>query len=237
MRHCFDVFLGFVYQHLPPGWLTVILAVVAAVTALPLVTKRFDPEKSKWGGWMHALAILVFCSLAALEMAVINHADKVGEERITRLIATTTEIQTTLKDSIHTQAVLAQAQIERQQRHKRFDELLELKYRAAKLSSEIFSLLLSRSRGDPSSVTPLDMARASAYMQQTVLYYDQNYEAEARRITTDLVAHGIRDKFLEDMVQASPVGTLMVREIASHLAAQAERITPSGIKPPPLFIP
>jgi len=54
-------------HYLPPGTLTLILGVLAAVSALPKVAKTFGESFRK-----HAAAILVFCAIAALEIRVIR---------------------------------------------------------------------------------------------------------------------------------------------------------------------
>jgi hypothetical protein len=54
-------------HYLPPGTLTLILGVLAAVSALPKVAKTFGESS-----WKHAVAIFIFCSIAALEIAVIR---------------------------------------------------------------------------------------------------------------------------------------------------------------------
>ena len=191
---------------------------------------------------MHALAIFVFCGIAALEMAVINHADKVSENRITDLqskigttLDTTTRIQTILTGSLNSQALERQAQEERQKRHKVSDELIELKARAAKLSADIFSLLLLRSQ--MSGDVPIrretfeqDAAKRLAFDEETVLWYRQKYEASVRQVVEDLKKNRLEDARLE-MAVRDTFGVRDVEIIANHLSAQAARITPDGIKP------
>jgi NADH:ubiquinone oxidoreductase subunit 6 (subunit J) len=143
VSHCFHSFLEFVYQHFPPGVLTVILAVLAVVTALPAVTRKLDPEKAKRWRWAHAAAIFVFCSIAALEMAVINHANKVSEKRISDLqqkieiaVSNTTTIQGELTGFIRSESIASQARTESMSHHKISDELLQLKGRTASLAAD-----------------------------------------------------------------------------------------------------
>jgi hypothetical protein len=244
--HCFDIFLEFIYRHFPPGWLTVILAVAAAVTALPLVTKRFDPEKNKWAGWLHAGAIFVFCGIAALEMAVINNADKVSEGRIKDLqgkieiaVNNTTQIQGDLSGLIRSEKTASQAQSESASRHKISDELLRLKGRTASLAADIFNLLLQRSEmftgrimfSQARPATPQQsLAEEIPYDNETVLIYQQKFGAQTHQVIEELAAHGLKDETLATFAENSN-NMISVRAIANHLAVQAERITPDGIKP------
>jgi hypothetical protein len=59
------------YLHMPPGTLTLILGLLAAVSALPKAAKVLEVS---W--WRHAGAIFIFCSIAALEIAAISHDRK-----------------------------------------------------------------------------------------------------------------------------------------------------------------
>jgi membrane protein implicated in regulation of membrane protease activity len=231
--------LDFVYEYMRPGTFTLVLAVVAAVTALPKVA---DAMKDRW--WLHGLALVAFFSIAAAEIMVIRHAAKEDEERVSKLqgniesaVANTTEIQQTLNGYIQSQTLVTQVRIEQAQHHKGYDQLLELKSRAAAMSSKIFGLLVSRSFGqpltgsaDPSSFRRDQESRA-AFDAETVLWYDQKYGADTQRLVADLEEHGLKDDELKRLV-AMPTNTVVIRIIASHLAAQAERITSEGIKPP-----
>jgi hypothetical protein len=248
MSHCLDVFLEFIYHHFPPGWLTVILAVLAAVTALPLVTKRFDPEKNKWAGWLHAGALFVFCGIAALEMAVINHADKESEARIIKLngevevaVKNTTDIQRDLSGFIRTQKMVEEVRAEKLATHKGFDALLALKGKTANLAADIFNLLLQRSemftgnlmfsKTRPSNPQE-SLAMEIPYDEQTVLIFQQQkLGARAIEITKELEGIGLKDDLLRTMVE-QPHNMIAIRIIANHLAALADQITPEGTKPP-----
>jgi len=150
------------------------------------------------------------------------------------LLQTERETQATLVGSFNARTLVAQTQIERQKQHRVSDELLQLKSRTAILSSGIFSLLLDRNMMAPPIPRPAtweqDVAKWVPYDQQTTLFYEQKYGADVRRAVEDLKNHGLEDQKLEAMAR-NPINVQMVRVIASHLAAQAERITPDGIKP------
>jgi membrane protein implicated in regulation of membrane protease activity len=231
--------LDFLLAHAPaPGVLTLVLAVVAAVVSTPMVVDRI---KGSW--WGHAVLFVILGSIASLEIMVINHADMVSEERITKLqrnvqtsVDKTTEVQTTLNGYIKSETITTQVRIERQQHHKGYDDLLELKARAANLSSNIFSVLVNRAMARPAmNATDLptfhqETQLLMAFEEQTVLMYLQKYGADAQRLVDDLEKHGLKDDILRRFV-ANPTNTIGVRIVASHLASQAERITSEGIKP------
>lgn len=232
--------LDVMYEYMRPGTLTLILAVVAAVTALPMVA---DAMKNRW--WLHALAVIVFFSIAAVEIMIIRHAAKSDEERVNNLqkqvsatVSTTAEIQRTLTGYIGAQTLVAQVQAEKQRHHKVSDELMELKGRAAKLSANIFEMLFLRTQMAPTqgreSINPQDFqqyaAKASQFDKETVLWYQEKYGTDARRVVEDLKNHGLEDAKLETAVQRS-FGVRDIEIVATHLSAQAERITPEGVKP------
>ncbi len=74
------------------------------------------------------------------------------------------------------------------------------------------------------------MAAEVVAERETVLMYQKQFDADVRRTTQDLKDNGVDDPFLENSVKF-PTNVEDVRIIAEHLAAQAERITPDGIKP------
>lgn len=97
--HCLQLVLEVLAHYLPPGTLTLILGVLAAVSALPKVAKTFEESS-----WKHAVAIFVFCSIAALEIAVIRcdrriqdqkheHELEIGGQRFDKTVALLQGIQ------------------------------------------------------------------------------------------------------------------------------------------------
>jgi hypothetical protein len=75
-----------------------------------------------------------------------------------------------------------------------------------------------------------DMQRISQIDNATMLLYEQQFGAEVFRVVEDLKKHGLADATLEQTYK-DPHNVLGIRIIARHLAAEAERISPEGIKP------
>jgi hypothetical protein len=104
VRHIQSI-LEFMYRHTPPGTLTLVLGLVAAMASLPRVAKIIDVS-----GWRHAAAIFIFCSIAAFEIAVISH-DRDFQQR--QFDATTESLRTNIELSnriLQTQAVIENSQ-------------------------------------------------------------------------------------------------------------------------------
>lgn len=224
MLNCWQTFMDFIYHHFKPGYLTLILAVLAAMTALPGVTKRLDPKESKWGGWLHALAIFIFCSIAALEMAVIDHADKASEQHFQFIVQS-------FKD---TQALITATQ----EAQKRVAALppsssihvspnLELKRQATKLSAEILQFLTDRQVGEPPIPRPStweqDMQAQIKYMQQTIAFYSQMFAPRVIAMHDELAKQGFRDGQLENFYE-HPTNPIGIRIVGERIGALAERI-------------
>jgi len=74
--HCLQPILEVLAHYLPPGTLTLILGVLAAVSALPKVAKTFGESSRK-----HAVAIFIFFSIAALEIAVIRYDRRMQDNK------------------------------------------------------------------------------------------------------------------------------------------------------------
>jgi hypothetical protein len=240
--YCLDVLVEFIYRYgPPPGVLTLILAVVAAVSAAPIAA---DWLKGSW--WKHSVLFLILGVIAGLEIMIINHADKVSEERIAALngqvtaaVNNTTQIQSDLSGFIRSAKIASQAQTQTLAHHKGSDELMQLKGRAANMSADIFNFLLQRSemftgnlmfsQTHPSNAQQ-SMAIKVPYDDETVLGFQKQFGGSAIEITGELEKAGLKDDLLKTMVE-QPHNMIAVRIIANHLAALAEQITPEGIKP------
>ena len=233
---CLYPIAEFIYKHAPaPGVLPLILAVVAAVVSTPMVVDRI---KGSW--WGHAVLFVALGCIAALEIMVISHADRVSEERITHLndqvsitVNNTTDIQRQLGGYINAQTLAVQAQNEKERHHKISDSLMELKSNTAKLSANIFELLFLRTQMAPTQGKDFQQYAAQSFQfdKETLIWYQEKYGTDARRVVDDLKSHGLGD---DPRLEAAVQNVSSVRDIeiiATHLAAQAERITPEGVKP------
>ena len=219
-----------------PGFFIAILAFLAAV-----VTFRKEPTRIEKACWTVAFLALMVGEVSM--MSKDRHAHEIADSRardteqdhFSKMLQMEKETEHIIQGAIDSERAAAQAELERTRHHKAADELIELKARTAKLASDIFQLLLNRSVGAPpyprATTWKEDVARSDAFDHQTILLYEQNYGARVREVTEELRQNGLVDNKLETFVVPTPPNVLLVTEIARHLAAQAERITPDGIKP------
>lgn len=224
MFHCAQKFMDIAYKHFPPGILTVILAVLAAVTALPGVTRQLNPKESKWGGWLHALAIFIFCSLAALEMAVIDNSNKVNENHFQFIVQSFKDTQDLIKASQTAQARVAALP---KLLPKGASPNLELKLAATKLSAEILQFLTDRQAGEPplprANTWDQDTQALIRYMEQTVSLESQLFGSRIIAIHDELAKQGLRDGQLDSFYE-HPTNPIGIRIVGERIGALAERI-------------
>jgi hypothetical protein len=219
--HCFDIVVDFLYQHFPPGMLTVVLAVLAAVTALPRVAKKLDPERGTW--WAHSAAILLFCLIAAGEMAVIKHADTINETHFQYLV---TSFNTTDNLLTNHQAADRRLQEFLLATPKR-SAVASLKERTLRLSADILAFLTNRNASKPFApqrvMSQEDTEKEWGYEQETVSLFNQNFGAKVIGIHDDLMKEGISDVMVNTLYR-NPSSSMMVSMLASQLGALAERL-------------
>lgn len=208
----------------PAGTLTLVLAVLAAVTALPKVSKKMEDNL-----FLHALAIFVFCSIAAAEFAVIDHADKVSEDHYEYLVS---RFDNT--DRIVTANMAAQQRVMTLAEHPtklgaRFSGSppQTLKSKAIHLSADILSFLTQRQAGEPPlprrETWEQDVQTEVKYMQQTMALYSQNFGARVIATREELAQKGITDKELDDYYE-NPTNPIGIRIVAERLGSLAERL-------------
>jgi hypothetical protein len=218
----------------PSGVAIAVLGAVAVFMAL-----RGELHGSEKVVWTVVVFLLLFIEIRAINTDRTNTAKDQDSARATEqdhfstLLQISQNTQATISGYLRTQQLAVQANAQRFQGHKVSDQLMELKSRVANLSSGIFELLFNRQIMAPppprSSTWEQDIARIVPFDSETVLLYDQKYGADVLRAIEDLEKAGISDPMLKNLSQGANV--LAVRITAEHLAAQAERITPDGIKP------
>jgi len=209
-----------IYHFLPPGTLTVALALLAAVTALPIVAERMKNR------WLHAGAIFVFCSIAAGEIKIIQHADSVSESHFQYIVSRFDNTDHLIAANVAAQQRVAALPIV-QPIVKHVPQPVGLKERAIRLSADILSFLTQRQAGEPPlprrETWDQDVQAEIRYMQQTMALYSQTFAAKVIAMRDELARKGITDKEL-DAFYEHPTNPIGIRIVAEHLGALAERL-------------
>jgi hypothetical protein len=227
--HYVQPIVDFLYRHFSPGMLTVILAVLAAVTALPKVVKKLDPEKGSW--WAHGAAILIFCLIAAAEMAVINHADKVSEEHFGTLLGHFQEQGKVSADNLDATNSLSSYLHQRSSVKTKIEPFTKpsLKQRALELSAAILQHLASR---EFFARTPVSNSQSFehdasiwvAYDRQTVEEYKEKFEPAVRKIRDEFAAQQFTDRYLQQFTNMDAPNVTAVRLIAEGIGNLAKKL-------------
>jgi hypothetical protein len=211
-----------IYHYCSPGILTVLLAVLAAVTALPKVAESI---KDRW--WFHSLAILFFCLIAAAEIAVIHHADQVSDERFGTIVSSFKETQglmaqydQSMRGLMAAKAIAAAKPGSVKQSPK---ELVDLKLKAAILSTGILKLLVDRLQAAPaypmnprSATWEQDLQPRRQWDEATVALYHQMFGVDAKIVAVGLAKYGSKTEQLAQLAEGAN-NVLVVRMVAYQL--------------------
>jgi len=205
----------------PPGVFTVVLAVLAAVTSLPIVNEKLRNR------WLHALAIFIFCLIAAGEIAIIQHADSVNESHFQYIVSRFDNTDRLVVANAAAQQRLAALAAAQPIVKPHIAQAASLKERIVRLSADILSFLTQRQAGEP----PLprretwnqDVQDDIRYMQQTMAIYSQTYAPKVIAFHDELASKGLTDNELDSFYQ-NPTNPTGIRIVAEHLGALAERL-------------
>ena len=179
------------YHYFPPGTLTLILAVVAAVSALPKIAEWI---KNSW--LAHAVVVCVFFLIAAAEGLVIRHADEVSNQHYLALSGqaqkaielgqTTQQIMLTVQQAI-TDLPKVTAQLNQARAASKGQE--SLKTQALALSKDILSFLSAQEGTMPQMRWPPtaesqseDSKTINQYMQTNLAMFDHDFGSRIAQI-------------------------------------------------------
>ena len=220
--------MEFLYRYASPGILTLILGLLAAMTALPKATTFLQVS---W--WRHAAAIFIFCSIAAAEIAVIHHADQVSDQRFGTIFGKFQETQGLMaqyEQSLEGKLVVRPVApaISKPNAPQQPKELVELKQKAASVSQGILKLLVDRLQGAPpwplnpqSPTWDRDMQERINWDDGTVAMYHQQFGVAARETLDALAKYGLKDQQATQLA-VSANNIMVVRMVAYRLGCLAE---------------
>jgi|SRR5882762_3766590 len=218
---------------IPPGALTLVLAVLAAVTALPRISRKMENP------FLHAGAIFLFCAIAAAEIAVIKHADEVSNEHFRFLVARFDEQRNLIaaqKDATQNLATLLPSSVPSSAlAPKTLKATIKsyivpsLKQRAFELSAAILQQLASReffarTPAPNSQSFEHDASIWVAYDRQTVEQYREQFEPAVRKIRDEFASQQLTDRYLQQFTNMDPPNSTAVRLIAEGIGNLAKKL-------------
>ena len=227
---CIMVFLP------PPGSLTVVLALLAAIATMPKIIAWLEKPA------VRRITITLFCLIAAGEIAIIQHAVRVSEERFRtsennfRLLVTRSDEQknliAALNDSMGNLATLRTPPVPISAPAKVTIKpyvVPSLKQRAFELSAAILQHLASReffarTPAPNSQSFEHDANMWVAYDRETVEEYRQQFEPAVRKIRDEFAAQRLTDRYLQGFTNRDPVNTTGVRMIAVGIGDLAKQL-------------
>jgi hypothetical protein len=202
----------------PAGILTVILALFAAVISMPTFNEKMKNP------WLRSLAILVFCLIAAAEIAVISHADRVSESHFQYMVSRFNNTDRLVADNIAAQQRVTAL---RPTIKPHAVPPVSLKERAIHLSADILSFLTQRLASEPPlprrETWEQDMQMEANYFKQTMAIYSQTFGAKVIAIHNELASKGITDRELDSSYE-NPINPNGIRTVAERIGALAERL-------------
>ena len=207
--------------HFSPGVLTVVLAVLAAVTSLPRVNEKLRDWR------VQALAIFVFCLIAAGEVAIIQNADSINESHFQTLVSRFDNTDRLVSANTLAQQRVASLPVATATKSHAVG-LPGLKERAIRLSADILAFLTQRQVDEPPiprnrATYDSDMHAFDRYSEHTMSIYSQMFARQVISIHAELARKGISDEQFDTFYER-PTNPIGVRIVAEHLGALAERL-------------
>jgi hypothetical protein len=204
----------------PPGTLTVVMALLAAICAMPKITSTLDGC-----AWLRYLAVAVLCCLAAGEIFILTHEQHVGEEHFSYIVSRfdrSDKLTAALQQAQTRQSALPSKSLPQRPTISQ-----ALKRKAIDLSVSILAFLAARQAGEPPLARPetwnQDVNADTKYLMETMALYSQRFGSEVIAVHDELAKMNLYDKEL-DAYYEHPTNPLGVRTVAEHLGALAEQL-------------
>jgi hypothetical protein len=220
-------------DRIPPGILTVIMAVIAGVITMIKIDNH---------PWLKRTFIIGFILIAALEICVINRSQQINNANSTAIFKSFDKIferfDNLLKRQEDTYLIissleLAQKRVTSINVSAQSNHLQLLKYNTAELSRDILTFLADRQVNDPPlprrETWDKDIQAMVNYTNQTISLYYVRFGSKVIAAYKELKKYKYTDTQL-DLFSEHPTNPIGMRIVAEHLGALAEQIPPTNIK-------